>query len=88
MTDSGPHGGGRGGGQPVGGEREVPLFSVVHGRPSVEEVAALVAVISAVSDGGRDAPPAARPSVWADPARRMRPTLSPGPDAWRLSARG
>lgn len=64
-----------------------PLFSVVHGHPTDEEVAALVAVLTATGGGVGPRTPAPHRSTWADPARRMQPTLAPGPDVWRLSAR-
>jgi hypothetical protein len=68
-----------------------PLFRVVAGHPTDEETAALAAVLGARLAAG---PPAGhRPSGrgpagrWADPARSMRPPLTPGPRAWRNSAR-
>ena len=68
-----------------------PLFRVVHGNPSGEETAALAVVLAAKLAAG---PPSAhRPaergaaSRWADRAQAMRAPLTPGPDAWRDSAR-
>ncbi|MDP9396888.1 MAG: acyl-CoA carboxylase subunit epsilon [Actinomycetota bacterium] len=63
---------------------EQPLLRVVRGDPTPEELAALVAVLSA-----RPAPAAAPPvrrSVWRDPARLVRRPLRSGPGAWRASA--
>ena len=64
-------------------ERERPLLRVVRGNPTAEELAALVAVLTARAAAG---PPPRRPrSAWADPARQLfAPRV--GPDAWRRSA--
>ncbi|MCR1784892.1 acyl-CoA carboxylase subunit epsilon [Nocardioides carbamazepini] len=63
-----------------------PLLCV--SEASAEEVAAIVAVLSALG-GGAAAPEAPR-SPWTDPARRLRRTASthpnPGRGAWRASA--
>ncbi len=60
-----------------------PLF-LVTGSPTAEELAAVVAVLSARS-GTTPAParPAGR-SRWATP--RLRGPLAPGPGAWRAAA--
>jgi hypothetical protein len=64
-----------------------PLFQVVHGNPSGEEIAALAVVLAAKLAVGPAAGhgPARRgaASHWADRAQAMRPPLTPGPDAWR-----
>lgn len=61
-----------------------PLFRVLRGDPTAEELAALVGALLA---GRRTAipGPAAPASRWA---RSARPTvaLRPGPGAWRASA--
>ncbi|MCW2903590.1 MAG: hypothetical protein JWO67_5855 [Streptosporangiaceae bacterium] len=67
---------------------EKPFLQVVRGEPTAEEVAALVAVLTARSraarrDGRR---PVRRTSVWADRSRQVRAPLTPGPGAWRASA--
>ena len=61
-----------------------PLFAV-SGSPTPEELAAVVAVLSARAAGGpgRPAGPPAR-SLWATPV--LRTPLRPGPGAWRASA--
>ena len=67
-----------------------PLFRVVHGNASAEETAAL-AVVFAAKLAAR--PPDGRAhrrspaGGWADRARSMRAPLTPGPGAWRNSAR-
>lgn len=59
---------------------------LVRGDATPEEVAALLAVLSAASGG--DAEPAPRPtSRWAARADLVRRPLRPGPGAWRASAR-
>jgi len=60
-----------------------PLLRVVDPSATPEEVAAIVAVFSALGSAAPE-PPRTR-SVWADPARRMRAPLAHGPGAWRAS---
>ncbi|MCP2260439.1 Acyl-CoA carboxylase epsilon subunit [Streptoalloteichus tenebrarius] len=64
-----------------------PLLRVVRGTPDDVELAALTAVVAglASSVGGGETAPRPR-SAWADPARRLRQPLRPGPGAWRASA--
>ncbi len=69
-----------------------PLFSVVSGHPSAEELAALTAVVVAklaVHQRAAASHPPVRParSAWLDRAALTRPPLRPGPGAWRRSAR-
>jgi len=63
------------------------FLQVVHGDPTPEEVAALVAVLTAraraAASGTRPRPP---PSMWADPSRRLQRALPHGPGAWRSGA--
>ena len=61
-----------------------PLLRVVRGEPTAEELAALVAVVSA-----RGAPaPSARGvrSAWIDRSRMLRRCPPHAPGAWRDSA--
>ncbi len=67
-----------------GQDEQRPLFEVVNPDATPEEVAALVAVLSAVSAGGGGAPRRPRPS-WGAPARGVRRTPRPGPEGWRTS---
>ncbi|RCV48413.1 acyl-CoA carboxylase subunit epsilon [Marinitenerispora sediminis] len=63
---------------------------VVRGDPTPEEVAALVAVLTArarAARAAREAAAAPRRSAWRDPSRLLRAPLRPGPDAWRTSLR-
>jgi hypothetical protein len=65
-----------------------PLLRVVRGQPTDEEAAAL-AVVLAAKLAARPAPGRERRAVggWADRARALRTPLTPGPGAWRNSAR-
>ena len=66
---------------------EAPVLRVVKGEPSDEELAALVAVVVArTANAGRPDEKTQGRSAWGDPARAVRPVLSPGPDGWRRSA--
>jgi len=61
-----------------------PALRIVRGNPTPEEVAALVAVLTARRTA---AAPARRPrSLWTDRAPLLRRPLHPGPHAWRASA--
>jgi Acyl-CoA carboxylase epsilon subunit len=67
-----------------------PFLQVVRGDASSEEVAALVAVLTAIaaarSRAAEEAKPALVLSHWNAPARRLRVPLHPAPGAWRRSA--
>ncbi len=71
----------------VGDQPERPVLRVVGGNPTPEEVAVLTVVLTAL--GGAPAAPAPAPVTggWADPSRRLRRPLAPGPGAWSASAR-
>jgi hypothetical protein len=62
-----------------------PPLRLVRGDASPEEIAALLAVLSAASGGQEPAAPR-RTSVWASRERLVRRPLRPGPGAWRASA--
>jgi len=90
MTASSPPDGARGPGadEPAadGPDAVVPPAIVVHGAATPEQVAALVAVLSAAS--GDDAPAGAdTASTWAARSAAMRPPIHHGPGAWRTSLR-
>ncbi|MGY4540885.1 hypothetical protein ACVWY0_000791 [Arthrobacter sp. UYNi723] len=63
---------------------DAPVFSVVKGQPSAEELAALTAVV--LSLGSADAVADGRPTA-RDWVRRQQLRLAPtpGPGAWRRS---
>ncbi len=63
-----------------------PVLEVVSGHPTAAELAAVVVVLSALSQPSVAGPTAA-PSGWTDRSAGVRTTLRPGPTAWRLSAR-
>ncbi|PZF79389.1 acyl-CoA carboxylase subunit epsilon [Jiangella anatolica] len=64
---------------------EAPLFRVVRGNPTDEEVAALVVALTATAAAGR-APSAPPRSSWASYWQRRQTPLAPGAGAWRASA--
>ncbi|MDQ4037590.1 MAG: acyl-CoA carboxylase subunit epsilon [Actinomycetota bacterium] len=66
-------------------ETRPPLLRIVRGEPSVEEIAALVAVLSAGSVARRSASPA--PAFgWSARSGLVRRPPSPGHGGWRASA--
>nr|WP_202238970.1 acyl-CoA carboxylase epsilon subunit [Streptomyces sp. SN-593] len=64
------------------------MIKVERGRPTPEELAAVVALVqarAAAADPDGGGRPSAR-SAWSDPARRVPGVASrPGPAAWRTS---
>jgi Acyl-CoA carboxylase epsilon subunit len=63
-----------------------PVLRVVRGEPDDAELAALTAVVAALSAaGGEKAEPPTR-SRWSDRGAMMRRPLRHGPGAWRASA--
>lgn len=63
---------------------EAPLFSVVKGNPTPEELAALTAVVLSLGPG--ETPEAGKPSVrhWVR-RQQLRLAPTPGPGAWKRS---
>ncbi|NUS14478.1 MAG: acyl-CoA carboxylase subunit epsilon [Streptomyces sp.] len=64
-------------------------IKVERGRPTPEELAAVVALVQARAAALVTEPerPAARPSGWSAPARNLPRALPrPVPGAWRMSA--
>jgi hypothetical protein len=61
-----------------------PLFSVVKGQPSAEELAALTAVV--LSLGGEETADIRKPTVrhWVR-RQQLRLAPTPGPGAWKRS---
>ncbi len=60
-----------------------PTLTVVNPDATPEEIAAIVAVFSALGGGAKPAP---KPrSLWAARQRRTRAALRPGPGSWRSS---
>ena len=69
------------------GTEQTPALRVVRGRPTAEELAALVVALGTLAADQPAPPPPAEPSAWADRARALRAPLMPGPGAWQASAR-
>ena len=65
-------------------EQEAPILRVINPDATPEEVAALVAVFSALGSASTDAPKRPRPA-WSNPARGVRRTHRHGDGAWRAS---
>ena len=66
------------------GQHEQSLFRVVNPDATPEEIAALVAVLSALGSSAGAPPKRPRPS-WNLPARGVRQTHRWGAGAWRAS---
>lgn len=83
------HGGAGGPGAAPGADDDRPAgpaLRVISGDASPEEIAALLAVISARSAGAPRRPEPA-PSGWNDRSRGLRGPLPHGPGAWAASGR-
>jgi hypothetical protein len=65
-------------------QEQAPVLRIVNADATPEEVAALVAVFSALGSGSDEAPERPR-SSWSNPARGVRRTHRQGPGAWRAS---
>lgn len=62
-----------------------PALRILDAPATPEEVAAVVAVLSALG-GGDEAPAPRRRPEWSSPARAVRRPLAHGPGAWRASS--
>ena len=65
-------------------DAQTPVLTVVNADATPEEIAALVAVFSALGQAGDAAPRAARPA-WSLPARGVRRAHRAGAGGWRAS---
>jgi hypothetical protein len=65
-------------------EEQRPLLRVVRGDATPEELAAVVAVVAALGNGG-DEPPRRPTPEWSAHHRKMRRSLPHGPGGWRSS---
>jgi len=64
-----------------------PRLTIVRGDPTPEQIAALVAVLTArLQSAGQARVSEAPRSGWSSTSRMMRGPLSPGPGAWKASA--
>jgi Acyl-CoA carboxylase epsilon subunit len=80
----------RPGAEPVTADRddaEPPLLAVLHGSPSAEEIAALMAVLAGArrSPAPRRTVRAASRYGWSARSRLLRAPVARGPGAWRAS---
>ena len=69
--------------------QQPPLLRVVRGEPTPEELAALVAVVTARATGGAGGSAGRRTAVrsrWNDPTRLVRTPVHVAPGGWRASA--
>jgi hypothetical protein len=71
--------------EPERGSLKAPLLCILTPGATDEEVAALVAVVSAMAAGGAEERTGGPTPVWSAPARRVRTTLRHGSGAWRAS---
>ncbi|HEU5475799.1 MAG TPA: acyl-CoA carboxylase epsilon subunit [Actinophytocola sp.] len=62
-----------------------PYLRVVRGMPADDELAAVVAVVGALSSAARSAESSAGRPVWSDPRTMVRRPIAHGPGAWRAS---
>ncbi|WP_255892578.1 acyl-CoA carboxylase subunit epsilon [Nocardioides astragali] len=63
---------------------QTPILKVINPDATPEEVAALVAVFSALGAAAGEPPKRPRPA-WSNPARGVRRTHRHGDGAWRAS---
>ena len=66
-------------------ENSQPLLRVVSGDPTPEELAIIVALVSARARAGKPSEPK-RLSLWASKGRQTRPSLGAGFGSWRASS--
>jgi hypothetical protein len=72
-------------GRDQGRDEGRPVLRVIRGDATPEEIAALLAVVTARSAATAEPEPSTAPPAWLDRAGRMRQPLPPGPGAWRAS---
>ncbi len=63
-----------------------PVLRVLAGNPTAEDLAVIVAVLTAAGGDGAAGGSARHTSEWASPARHVRGAFSAGPRAWTHSA--
>ena len=62
-----------------------PTLQLIRGDTTPEEVAAIVAVLTAVGGGEEASVRTRHTGVWADPSRLVRQAVHPGPGGWAAS---
>ena len=63
-----------------------PVLQVIRGDATAEEIAALLAVITAGRGDAGPEPARATVNAWTDRAALLRVPVHPGPGAWTASA--
>jgi len=66
-------------------ESSTPVLRVISGNPTPEELAIILAVVSARGGAAKPSEPK-RLSLWASKGRHMRPSLRAGFGSWRASS--
>ena len=66
-------------------ESTQPLLRVVSGDPTPEELAIVIALVTARAGGSKPSAPR-RLSLWASKGRQTRPSLGAGFGSWRASS--
>ncbi|HJV12300.1 MAG TPA: acyl-CoA carboxylase subunit epsilon [Propionibacteriaceae bacterium] len=64
-----------------------PLFSVVKGSPTEDELAAVMTVLTTRFARQRQTSDVPERTGWSAYWRSLRSPIQPGPSAWRMSAR-
>jgi hypothetical protein len=62
-----------------------PLLRVISGDPTPEELATIIAIVSARASASAPREPRTL-SLWASKGRQTRPSVRPGFGAWRASS--
>jgi hypothetical protein len=65
---------------------QTPILKIVNADATPEEIAALVAVFSALGSATAETPAARRTPAWSQPARLVRAPVAPRPGGWRASS--
>jgi hypothetical protein len=70
-----------------GADDQEPMFSVVKGSPTDDELAAVMTVLTTRFAQRRAEEAAPARSGWSAYWRSLRSPIQPGPSAWRMSGR-
>jgi hypothetical protein len=65
-----------------------PVIRITKGNPTDEEIAAVIAVVTAQAATRRTAEPEPQQTGWAAYWRRVQAPIQPGPGAWQAAVRG
>jgi hypothetical protein len=86
QTDNGNGNGAGTDPSPATEQPQRPALRIVRGEPTADELAALVAVLSARAAQGDGGAPARARSAWNAPSRLVRKPVAHGRDGWRRSS--